>query len=245
MIGGNGLHSIYGGVVDDANLRLLRMYRWYGGGYRDELLRINMGLINSQARKYWRYGSFEDEMVYDDFVQEGCIGFLEAIERYREGSVGNGGRVMKFSSYAVIWIKKMILDYIHKNGMTVRYSWRVLRAVDKVRGIIDSFYDEYGGLEVPIDVIVGGSRSIRVGVMELHGGGQYVGLDSVDVEDSEYNEGDAIGEISRCGLLDDSEKKFAIAILGSSEDLKLNYNERRVLSGICDKLAINRLSKGL
>lgn len=62
-----------------------------------------MPLVKSLAGKYYRYG-----VEFDDLVQEGMLGVLEARKNF------NSGKRTKFSTYAVFWIKKKMLEYLNK-----------------------------------------------------------------------------------------------------------------------------------
>ncbi|MCB4791044.1 MAG: sigma-70 family RNA polymerase sigma factor [Elusimicrobia bacterium] len=62
-----------------------------------------MPLVKSIAGKYYRYG-----VEFDDLVQEGMLGVLEARKNF------NTGKKTKFSTYAVFWIKKKMLEYLNK-----------------------------------------------------------------------------------------------------------------------------------
>ena len=59
---------------------------------RDELLRRNMGLIRFYAEK--RVQRDGDRTLYDDLIQEGCLGFIAALDSFDE-SFG-----IKLSTYA-------------------------------------------------------------------------------------------------------------------------------------------------
>uniref|UniRef100_A0A7C4JRX1 Sigma-70 family RNA polymerase sigma factor n=1 Tax=Thermodesulfobacterium geofontis TaxID=1295609 RepID=A0A7C4JRX1_9BACT len=68
---------------------------------KEELVKANLRLIISLARKYSPKGMF-----LSDLIQEGNIGLLKAIEKfdYRKG--------FKFSTYATWWIRQSITRYL-------------------------------------------------------------------------------------------------------------------------------------
>ena len=227
---------------DDDNMRLLRLYRFYGEDtFRTQLIVNNTPLIKSKARQYYQYGGFDDGEVLQDFIQEGNIGLLIAIDRY-DAIKSNKA---KFSSYAVFWIKKRIFDFIQKNGMTVRYTGKILRAITKYKPLLQEQTNEYGGLQVPIDHIVNEQAAIKRGIIDLHGGNQYVDIDTIDIQEEEIDEEEQTFEqkLAECPLLDDAERKFATAILCSKQKIKLNYKEKQILNAICDKLIAHRVNK--
>lgn len=65
------------------------------------LISTSIGLVASLARKFWKSRTFRI-LELDDFMQEGCLGLLEAALRY---SPNKGA---KFSTYAAFWINKCV-----------------------------------------------------------------------------------------------------------------------------------------
>ena len=78
---------------------------------RDVILECNMGLVKSLIKKYVLGGYAEAK---DDLFQEGCLGLLKALEKF------DIDRDVKFSTYAVPYIKAHIKRYIYENGRTIR-----------------------------------------------------------------------------------------------------------------------------
>ena len=62
-----------------------------------------ISFVHSVARKYAKYCN-----SYDDLVQEGLLGVLEAQSKY------DPEKGTQFSSYALFWIRKRILKYLDK-----------------------------------------------------------------------------------------------------------------------------------
>lgn len=71
----------------------------------DEKIAELFPLVKSIALKY---ASHNHQL--DDLMQEGMIGVIKAVDNYDNSSDA------KFSTYAVYWIKKYILDYIAKDS---------------------------------------------------------------------------------------------------------------------------------
>ena len=78
---------------------------------KSALIKEYLPLVKSIAAKYCKRG-----VSRDDLMQEGLLGLLEAAERYQTD------RETKFSSYAVFWIKKYVLQYLHKECRSTRDS---------------------------------------------------------------------------------------------------------------------------
>jgi len=58
-------------------------------------------MVKAIAAQYARYGA-----PFEDLVQEGMLGVLEARKRFDES------RGVKFTTYAAHWVRKMILQYL-------------------------------------------------------------------------------------------------------------------------------------
>ena len=89
------------------------------------MIENNLGFIRQQANlAAWQFGD-RAGAITDDLVQEGCLGMIEAIKRFKPES-GN-----KFLTYAVYWIRKFMLE-----------TARILKAADKVDSLNRSVREE-------------------------------------------------------------------------------------------------------
>jgi RNA polymerase primary sigma factor len=68
---------------------------------RNEMVEAHLGLVHSVARGYRGRG-----VAYEDLVQEGVLGLLQAAERFDEG------RELQFSTYAVWWVRRAMVDAV-------------------------------------------------------------------------------------------------------------------------------------
>ncbi len=101
---------------------------------KEELIKANLRLIISIARKYSPKGIF-----LSDLIQEGNIGLIKAVEKfdYRKG--------FKFSTYATWWIRQSITRYLAENTRTIRVPIHIIETIYKISKIISTkFYQEYG-----------------------------------------------------------------------------------------------------
>ncbi len=73
---------------------------------RQRMIESNLGLVHAVARAY--RGS---RVPYADLVQEGTIGLVRAVERF------DHRRGLKFSTYAVWWIRRSILDAVAESDV--------------------------------------------------------------------------------------------------------------------------------
>ena len=96
----------------DAETELRLAYAWRDE--RDEqalhrLITAYMRLAISMASKFRRYGA-----PMNDLIQEASLGLMKAAEKF------DPDRGVRFSTYAVWWIKASIQDYVMRNWSMVR-----------------------------------------------------------------------------------------------------------------------------
>ncbi len=96
----------------DAETELKLAYAWRD--QRDEaalhrLITAYMRLAISMASKFRRYGA-----PMNDLIQEGGLGLMKAADKF------DPDRGVRFSTYAVWWIKASIQDYVMRNWSMVR-----------------------------------------------------------------------------------------------------------------------------
>jgi RNA polymerase sigma-32 factor len=94
----------------ETELRLTRAWR----DFRDEralhrLITAYMRLAISMASKFRRYGA-----PMNDLIQEASLGLMKAADKF------DPERGVRFSTYAVWWIKASIQDYVMRNWSMVR-----------------------------------------------------------------------------------------------------------------------------
>ncbi len=88
----------------------------------EELVQINQGLVKKIASCY--HNSFLD---FDDLVQEGNIGLIEAIKRF------DYSKGFQFSTYATWWIRQAIIYAISHQSRMIRLP---VRKIDGIRNIL-------------------------------------------------------------------------------------------------------------
>jgi RNA polymerase sigma factor (sigma-70 family) len=82
---------------------------------RDEFILKNIGLVKKQAN----YFSNSTYVPYDDLYQIGCIGLINAVDKF-EIEKGN-----KFSSFAVPTIKGEILHYLRDKYTLIKFGRKI------------------------------------------------------------------------------------------------------------------------
>jgi RNA polymerase primary sigma factor len=90
---------------------------------RQRMVEANIRLVMSIARRYTC-----KSLSFEDLVQEGVIGLLEAINKF------DAGRGNRFSTYATYWIRQAIVRAIEKQDRMIRlpvYGCDAARKLDR------------------------------------------------------------------------------------------------------------------
>jgi RNA polymerase primary sigma factor len=99
----------------DRSRRLLRAARRGDSGARDRLVRAHLGLVRQVAAHYRGLG-----LPFDDLVQEGSIGLLEAIDRF------DGRRQPDFAAFARFRVRRSICNALTDQARLVRLPKQIV-----------------------------------------------------------------------------------------------------------------------
>jgi RNA polymerase nonessential primary-like sigma factor len=107
-----------------ARRRDLRLLIADGERAKDHLLRANLRLVVSLAKRYTGHG-----MPFLDLIQEGNLGLIRAVEKfdYTKG--------FKFSTYATWWIRQAISRAMADQSRTIRLPVHLVEQVNKMQRI--------------------------------------------------------------------------------------------------------------
>lgn len=124
----------------------------------EQIIKENSALVYAIAKSYQNKG-----IDTEDLVQEGFIGLLEAYKHF------DASQNVKFSSYAVYWIKKYILQALENNYNASHMSITTvsdsqLADYDTSTKISDKTDNEYTGLKLPTDMPDIEQKVIRLSV---------------------------------------------------------------------------------
>lgn len=102
-------------------------------GYKDELVRRNLRLVVSRAKKFNNRG-----LEFEDLVQEGNIGLIKAINKH------DSSRGTKISTYATWWIDQTIRRAISNKAKTVRIPTHIEFLQTQLSAIVTALTNELG-----------------------------------------------------------------------------------------------------
>lgn len=94
----------------------------------------NERLVKKVADKY--VGAYGNDMSREDLIQEGYIGLLTAAEKYDVNSD------VKFSTYAVHWIKREIMHEIKAHGFSIRLPEYLMNSIAKCMELDTSYMQQ-------------------------------------------------------------------------------------------------------
>ncbi len=106
---------------------------------REKLILANLRLVVKVSQKY--KGRMDDI----DLVSEGNIGLATAADKYQPGVVAKNGNIVKFSTYAVWWIKQSILRAIANKGNLIRLPAHYQGKTKRVFDFIQKYKDDNDG----------------------------------------------------------------------------------------------------
>jgi RNA polymerase primary sigma factor len=99
----------------------------------EELIKHNLRFVVSVAKQYEN-----QNVTLEDLVNEGNIGLILAVQNYKP-STG-----FKFITYAVWWIRKLILEYLGKNSKMIRLPANRVNEISKYNQEINKLEQKYG-----------------------------------------------------------------------------------------------------
>ncbi|GLY51174.1 sigma-70 family RNA polymerase sigma factor [Lentzea sp. NBRC 102530] len=123
-VGVYAAHLLQTGEIGTREPRLLRRIVAEGERAKDHMIRANLRLVVSVAKKH----SFRG-LPFGDVVQEGNLGLIRAVEKF------DYAKGYKFSTYAMWWIRQAIERGLAEQTRTVRLPVHVVEEVNKLKKI--------------------------------------------------------------------------------------------------------------
>jgi|GEM_PF-2019915 len=194
---------------------------------RDLLVTSNLKLVAKVALKYSKSGT-----NYIDLIQEGTIGLIKAIDKYDPAKGHN------FSSYAIWWIKRDIINSIANRINTIKIPNYIYLQNRKIKIFENDFFDENNRnpsyeeiaerLNLDLDEVKRLKEAAEIGVSGMGEGSEsYLGdTNTVDAIDKEL---DLLEERSRVSSLlkkvSITERKVIEMYFGLGEDGKCSLKQ--------------------
>jgi len=107
-----------------ARKRDMRLVVADGERAKDHLLRANLRLVVSLAKRYTGHG-----MPFLDLIQEGNLGLIRAVEKF------DYAKGFKFSTYATWWIRQAISRAMADQSRTIRLPVHLVEQVNKMQRV--------------------------------------------------------------------------------------------------------------
>jgi RNA polymerase sigma-B factor len=116
------------------SLQLLQEYKQTGTArLRNQIVEINLGLVRKEAH-YWVNQCKEN---YDDLLQVGSIGLINAIDKFE---IGKG---YAFSTFAIPYIRGEIQHYLRDKGSVMKMPRRWFALMQQAGGITKDLQAKY------------------------------------------------------------------------------------------------------
>ena len=117
----------------DSFLAGIRKYEREIDAYKDHLVKSNLRLVISIAKKYQNRG-----LSLEDLIQEGNIGLIKAINRF------NFDKGNKLSTYSTWWIKQAIARSLEEKVRVIRLPSHVIEVLRKIKKVSSRYLLENG-----------------------------------------------------------------------------------------------------
>src|SRR5689334_18158843 len=148
---------------------------------KETMIQRNLGLVRALARAHRGRG-----VPFDDLVQEGTIGLVRAVEGF------DHRREVRFSTYAVWWIRRAILDAIASSNV-IRMPAKAHQQLAAVRRA-EAELEQFGHQSASDDVIAQRTQLSPTTVRSLRTAARVTASLELPIGDDTTSLGDLIGD---------------------------------------------------
>ena len=118
---------------------------------KDHMIRANLRLVVSVARKYYRHAG----LSFLDVIQDGNLGLIRAVEKF------DYAKGFKFSTYATWWIRQAIERGRADRSRTVRLPVHVVEKLNRISRIERNLANVLGRDPTPAEVAAQAEMSVE------------------------------------------------------------------------------------
>lgn len=174
----------------------------------EKLVKSNLRFVISVAKQY-----ATDKISLEDLVNEGNIGLIKAVEKF------DPNKGYKFISFAVWWVRKIIMEYVSNYGKTVRIPANRINELSKLNKYIASVEQKTCHKADIQEVISEFGKELSADDLSLLDGLNNFSIDSLDREiGSEEGSGTSVSDL----MYDEDDNKTDY-LLGET-DIKSEIN---------------------
>lgn len=174
----------------------------------EKLVKSNLRFVISVAKQY-----ATDKISLEDLVNEGNIGLIKSVEKF------DPNKGYKFISFAVWWVRKIIMEYVSNYGKTVRIPANRINELSKLNKYIVSIEQKTCHKADIQEVIAEFGKELSVDDLSLLDGLNNFSIDSLDREiGSEEGGGTSVSDL----MYDEDDNKTDY-LLGET-DIKSEIN---------------------
>src|SRR5712692_4926106 len=168
-------------LTADQEIALAKRIEKGDAAARDEMIRSNLRLVVSIAKRYQGHG-----LPLLDLVQEGMLGLIRAVEKF------DWRRGFKFSTYGTWWIRQAIGRAIHNHARTIRLPAHLVERERKVHLAERRLATDLGRAPTDKEVAEAAKISLRELSQVRHAARAVTSLDAPVGDDGDTNLGDLI-----------------------------------------------------
>jgi RNA polymerase primary sigma factor len=171
----------------------------------DEMIKRNLRFVVSVSKQYET-----PNVPLEDLVNEGNIGLMMAVQNY------NPNTGFKFITYAVFWIRKLILEYLAKNSRLVRIPSNKVNGISKLNQYVNQLEQKLGK-NVDISDLIDeyGSEISKEEISEL----QNLSMFTFDSLDNPVGDGE--NSVTLCDIISDTNIDPSDYLVSSQYDKKV------------------------